>query len=84
MGRRVSRSMRCIVGEVPVRPAPSWTHSATPIRFLGSPLVTVNDFTVLGPRTLPAGVWVFGFAVDANRNGQYDGSFIDTVEVTVK
>lgn len=62
---------------------PKWTKTATPIRFAGATLRTVNGYTVLGPRTLPVGDWIFGFAVDGNKNGQYDASFLDKVMVTV-
>jgi hypothetical protein len=57
--------------------------SATPIRFAGATLRTVNGYTVLGPRTMPAAQWEFGFAVDDDRDGIYDASFIDTVDVSV-
>lgn len=61
---------------------PKWTKIGTPIRFAGATLRTVNGYTVLGPRTLPAGNWVFGFAVD-DKDGTYQGTYADTVEVNV-
>lgn len=61
---------------------PKWTKSATPIRFAGAGLRTVYGFTVLGPRTLPVGSYVFTFAIDA-KDEEYKGTFIDTVDVTV-
>jgi hypothetical protein len=61
---------------------PSWTFSATPVRFVGATLRTVNDYTVLGPRTLPIGYYEFTFAVD-HHNGTFEGTYSDTGSVTV-
>lgn len=62
---------------------PQWTKSSSPIRFAGATLRTVNSYTVLGPRTLPVGDYVFGFAVDCNKDNWYDAPFVDTVELHV-
>lgn len=62
---------------------PKWTKSTTPIRFAGATLRTVNGYTVLGPRTLPGGDWVFVFAVDDNKDGVLDSTFQDIVEVNI-
>ena len=53
-----------------------------PIRFVGVTLRTVNGYTVLGPRTLPLGTYNFYFAVD-KKNGAYEGTYFDKVNVTV-
>lgn len=62
---------------------PKWTKSVTPIRFAGAGLRTVSDYTVLGPRTLPSGTWLFSFSVDDNKDNVCDQSFVDFVEVHV-
>lgn len=61
---------------------PKWTKSSTPLRCAGVGLRTLNNFTVLGPRTLPVGDYVFSFAVD-EPNGSYEGTHLDSVEVFV-
>jgi hypothetical protein len=59
-----------------------WTKSAAPIRFAGVGLRTVNGYKVLGPMTLPVGGYIFTFAVD-EKNDSYEGTYADTVELTV-
>ncbi len=49
------------------------------VRAYGGPLVEVVDF-VFHQGTIPAGSWTFVFAVD-ELNNQYEGSFLDTIEV---
>jgi len=44
-------------------------------------LIPVNNYN-LGTATIPGGSWVFNFAVDA-LNGTYEGTYIDTVVVTM-
>lgn len=61
---------------------PKWSKSAVPIRFVGVTLRTVNSYKVLGPRTLPQGTYNFYFAVD-QKNGTYEGTYFDKVDVTV-
>lgn len=61
---------------------PQWTNSAVPIRFASANLRTVNGYTVIGPRTLPVGSYIWTFCTDL-RNDMLEGTYIDTVEVTV-
>lgn len=61
---------------------PKWTKSVTPIRFAGATLRTVNGYTVIGPRTLPAGLYAWIFAVD-DKNGVLEGTYSDSCELTV-
>jgi len=44
-------------------------------------LIPVNNYN-LGTATIPGGSWIFTFAVDA-LNGTYEGTYSDTVEVTM-
>ncbi len=57
----------------------SWTHSATPRRAYNGGLIALNNF-VIHQGTIPAGLFVFTFAVDT-LNNNYEGTWIDTVSV---
>jgi|GEM_PF-1475563 len=64
-----------------------WTYPGTwiycpgwiPVRAYDGPLVEISDF-VIHQGTIPVGSWSFVFAVD-ELNGQYEGSFLDSIEV---
>jgi hypothetical protein len=57
-----------------------WTYSLTPIRAYGGPLVVLNDFLVT-QKAIPPGIWQITFCLDAF-DGDYQGSFTDSVKVT--
>lgn len=59
----------------------TWVHCPgwIPVRAYGGPLVDVTDF-VVHQNTIPAGSWSFVFAVD-ELNSQYEGSYLDSIEV---
>lgn len=61
---------------------PKWTKAAWPRKFAGAALRTVNGYTVLGPRTMPAGVYDWYFAIDG-KNSVYEGTYIDKATLTV-
>ena len=42
--------------------------------------MNVNGYTVLGPRTIPAGNWYFRFAID-ELNDNFEGTWLDEVEI---
>lgn len=63
---------------------PKWSVAPPIVRFGGATLRSVSGFSVLGPRTLPVGHYVFTFAVDDNKDDIYDGTFLDTVVLTVE
>jgi N-acetylneuraminic acid mutarotase len=58
-----------------------WSKSATPIRAAGATLRTVNGFTVWNGIP-PVGSYVWTFAVD-DWDDNYEGTYIDTVDVTI-
>lgn len=60
----------------------SWTQSGAPLRFAAAKLRVVTDRTVLGPRLLPAGLYKWTFAVDA-QNGMLEGTYRDSVQLLV-
>jgi hypothetical protein len=61
---------------------PKWTKTTVPLRFAGATLRSVNNYTVLGPRTFPTGTFDWHFAVD-DKNGFYEGTYIDTATLTI-
>jgi len=58
----------------------TWVNSSTPKRAYGGALVSVTDY-VIANGTIPAGSWVFYFAVD-DKDNTYQGTFIDDIVVT--
>ncbi len=56
-----------------------WQITATPFRAYNGPLVPVNNFVVVNGH-MPVGVWTFTFAID-QLNNNYEGTYIDTIEV---
>jgi hypothetical protein len=61
---------------------PRWTRSSVPLRFAGFDMIYFGAYTVVGPRTLPPGDYVWFFSVDV-RNENPENAFIDEVELTV-
>ena len=60
----------------------SWQSSWTPVRAIAYGLIPLSDYSVGSSSNLPAGNWEFSFAVDAHNN-TYEGTYIDTVDVTI-
>lgn len=60
--------------------ARKWTKSVVWIRFAAAGLLDVNGYTVLGPRTIPAGTWYYRFAIDELDN-TWEGTYLDEVEI---
>jgi len=61
------------------RPPNNWTPTVIPIRAHDGGLFSINNYPITNGK-LPAGWWVFTFAVDA-LNNSYEGTFIDTIEI---
>jgi|GEM_PF-3550685 len=58
-----------------------WEESATSIRAAAATLRSVNDYSVY-KGLLPVGTYTFTFAVDT-QNNVYEGTYIDTCELTI-
>jgi len=59
-----------------------WRSTAEPERTYSGGLFNLSSTSVLSMSGLPKGTYVFTFAIDA-LNDTYEGSFIDTAQVTV-
>ena len=61
-----------------------WIPSLTPIRAYGGPLFNLSPYSILDISSLPVGEYDFEFSVDDNKDGQFDGTYSDSVLVTVE
>ena len=61
-----------------------WIQSLTPIRAYGGSLFNLSPCSILNISTLPVGPYDFEFSVDDNQDGQFDGTFSDSVLVTIE
>jgi len=61
-----------------------WIKSLTPIRAYGGPLFNLSPYSILNISSLPIGEYDFEFSVDDNQDGQFDGTYSDSVLVTVE
>lgn len=61
-------------------------HTVTAIRVFGGPLDKLSTFTFLSEPTtgLPPGTYTFTFAVDDNMDGIVNGTFKNSVTITIK
>ena len=61
-------------------------HTVTAIRVFGGSLDKLSDFTFFSRPTtgLPPGTYTFTFAIDDNMDGIVNGTFKDTVTITIK
>jgi len=51
-----------------------------PVRAYNGPLIEITDFSI-HQGTIPVGSWLFAFVVDP-LNNQYEGTYLDTIQVT--
>ncbi len=61
-----------------------WIKSLTPIRAYAGPLFSLSPYSILNISSLPVGEYDFEFSVDNNQDGQFDGTFSDSVLVTIE
>jgi len=61
-----------------------WIQSPTPIRAYGGSLFSLSPYSILNISTLPVGQYDFEFSVDDNKDGQFDGTFSDSVAITIE
>jgi len=61
-----------------------WIKSPTPILAYGGPLFNLSPYSILNISTLPVGEYDFEFSVDDNQDGQFDGTYSDSVSVTIE
>ena len=61
-----------------------WQLSGTPIRAYGGPLFNLTPFTILDISNLAAGGYTVNFEVDDNMDGIKDGTYKDSVQVSVQ
>jgi Tol biopolymer transport system component len=67
-----------------LQPTLAWIPSATPLPLLAVPMLTFPPVPVLNGLVLPPGVYAVTFFVDAGIDGAMDGTWSDTVTVTVQ
>ncbi len=60
----------------------NWQSSVVPKRAIAYGLITLNDYPIGSSSSLQSGDWEFVFAVDAFNNS-YEGTFVDSVDVTI-
>ena len=65
-------------------PTLAWTPSFSPLLLLQFPLVDFAGFPVLNGAVLPAGTYTLTFYVDDDVDGVFDGTWSDSVSVTVQ
>ena len=60
----------------------TWKSSSTPVRAIAYGLISLSNYQVGSTSNLTSGNWEFVFAIDAYNN-VYEGTYIDTVDVTI-
>lgn len=61
-----------------------WVLSDVPRRAYAEPFFSLSPYTVLEMSTLPAGEYIFYFGVDDNRDNILDGTWYDSLSVTIE
>ena len=61
-----------------------WAASATPILTYNGNLFEMGDTTMFNGNALPAGDYIFYFAVDDNQDGLLDATYLDSVSIRIQ